>query len=159
MNDKSEVTYFLKKLQGALQEKLEKDEISKCNKFFNSIYDRLVGGGYPFASCFSTLEDNAAQWERYADDAKGISIVFNTSYLISLFLYQRFLFEQIFYSYDITAHEHFEILYEYFNSGKLEHFSSETGLKDNILACAYLRNHPSFSTESETWFQQGMKNM
>lgn len=148
MNDKAETTDFLQRLWLALLDNLDTDKRTKCNNFFDSLYKR-IDGEYPFAMCFSTLEDNAAQWERYADNAKGICNVFNTFSLESLFINQFLLFEKIFYFYDVTKHDHYKTLFKYFNTDKLEGFSNETSLMDNILACAYLRKHPSFSTESE----------
>lgn len=148
MNDKSEIVDFVKKLQAAVSDDIEPEKISICNSFFEKVYNRLKSE-YPFASCFSTLNDNAAQWERYADNAHGVCIVFNTSAFMNLIFYSGALFNEVFYKYDIKHHAHYKILKEYFNTGVLNEFSNEIGEMDNLLACAYLHKHESFCTESE----------
>lgn len=148
MNDKSEVIDFIQKLHNALRNSIDEDKKEECEMFFLKIYERLKTE-YPFAACFSQLEDNAAQWERYADNAKGVCIVFNTKLLMSLFYYQLTPFNEVYYEYDITKHRHFEILKEYFNTGILNGFDKENSLIDNVLACGYVHKHKSFSTEYE----------
>ena len=71
MNDKLEIVCFIDKLQKAVCEDIKPDKRKDCDLFFEKIYSRLKNE-YPYAICFSTLNDNAAQWERYADDAHGV---------------------------------------------------------------------------------------
>lgn len=148
MNDKSEIVDFIEKLQMAVSMDIDPSMIDDCNIFFEKLYRRLKNE-YPFAACFSKLNDNAAQWERYADDARGVCIVFNTSTFMNLFYYSGALFNEVFYEYDIKQHKHYKILKDYFNTGVLKEFNSEIGEMDNLLACAYMHKHQSFCTESE----------
>ncbi len=148
MNDKKEIVDFIEKLQGAVSKDINPQKIDKCKTFFEELYSRLRNE-YPFAISFSTLKDNAAQWERYADDAHGACIVFDTSRLLNLFWYSGAFIYEVFYQYDIRQHKHYKILKDYFNTGKLEKLSNDAGEMDNLLGCAYLHKHESFCTESE----------
>ena len=148
MNDKLEIIDFIEKLRRAVLDDIYPDKIDDCNLFFEKLHNRLKSE-YPYASCFSKLKDNAAQWERYADNAYGACIVFNTSEFMNLIYYSGALFSEVFYEYDIRQHEHYKVLKNYFNTGVLNGFSNEIGEMDNLLACAYMHKHESFCTESE----------
>ena len=148
MNDKSEIIDFIRKLDDAIGSDISPDKMNECNAFFDKLYKRLENE-YPFAFCFSKLSDNAAQWERYADDARGGCIVFNTLAFMKLVYYSGALFHEVFYEYDIRKHAHYKILKKYFDTGVMEQLETETGEMDNILGCAYLHKHESFCTESE----------
>lgn len=148
MNDRSEIINFIEKLQEAVLSDINPEGIEECKSFFKKLYDRLKCE-YPFASCFSKLNDNAAQWERYADNTHGVCIVFNTSRLLNLFWYSGALLHEVFYEYDIREHKLYRILRDFFNTGELKEFDSEKGAMDQILGCAYLHKHESFCTESE----------
>ena len=148
MNDKLEIVDFIEKLQNAVSVDINPEKIGVCNEFFDKLYNRLATE-YPFAFSLSTLDDNAAQWERYADDAHGVCIVFNTSVFMNLFLYSGAAFNKVFYQYDIRKHAHYKILKAYFNTGKLNELGTEVGEMDNLLGCAYMHKHESFCTESE----------
>lgn len=150
MNDTSEIKYFLEKMQIAIQNDICPEKLNICNCFFDSVFKR-IDNEYPFAISFSRLKDNAAQWERYADSAKGVCIEFNTKKIMNLFYYSNgcLLFNEVFYGMNAKKHKHYQILMDYFNSNQLNGFSTETGEIDNLIACAYLHKHESFCTESE----------
>lgn len=151
MNDKSEIIDFIDKLQNAVLEDIYPEKIDDCNAFFVKLHYRLKSE-YPFAFCLSKLRDNAAQWERYADNACGVCIVFNTSAFMNLTFYSGALFNEVFYQYDIKQHAHYKILKNYFNTGVLRGFGNEKEEMDNLLACAYVHKHESFCTEYEIRF-------
>lgn len=148
MNDKSEIVDFIGKLHVAVLDDVYPDKIAGCNIFFEELYNRLKRE-YPFAFCFSRLNDNAAQWERYADDARGVCIEFNTSAFMNLVFYSGALFNEVFYQYDIKQHAHYKILKDYFNTGVLNGLNNEKEEMDNLLGCAYMHKHESFCTEFE----------
>ena len=148
MNDKSEIVDFIEKLHTAVANDIYPEKIDDCDCFFEKVHNRLKSE-YPFALSFSKLNDNAAQWERYADDAHGVCIVFNTSAFMNLIYYSGALFNEVFYKYDIRQHDHYKILKEYFNTGVLKGLGDEKGEMDNLLLCAYMHKHESFCTESE----------
>lgn len=148
MNDKKEVKYFIELLQRALCENIPSDKLGKCDSFFQKVYAR-IDNEYPYAMCFSRLEDDAAQWERYADNAEGVCIIFNTKNIMCAFYEEYLLFGDVYYGFDIKQHQHYKILYDYFTTGKLNGFSNETGQIDNAIACGYSHKHRSFRSEQE----------
>jgi hypothetical protein len=150
MNDKLEIRDFIDKLYKALEDELT-HEIGiqeKREKFFNKIYKRLENE-YPYAMCFSKEKDDAAQWERYADNAKGVCIVFNENKLSTIFEGSHVLLTEVFYDYDISVHKHYDNILNYLKSNQLEGFDDENGLIDNILACGYCHKHSTFKSEQE----------
>lgn len=147
MNDKSDSQQFLKEIESALLSTLPIDKQDKCRSFFIQVFERL-GKRYPFAACFSVARDDAAQWERYAANAKGVCITFNTQYLFRAFLYHGLIINWIFYRRDIKQHDLYKDLSTYFISGK-NAFVSEDRLIDNLLATSCLHKHESFESEKE----------
>lgn len=149
MNDKSEVIGFINRINKALEEELSSEYQEKRETFFTKMCDRLTGE-YPFALCFSCLKDNAAQWERYADNARGVCITFNAERFVSLIFHNSLGFGNVHYDYNIKEHEHFKIVKHYLSTNEfIGGFGDEKGLMDNILACGYFHKHESFNTEEE----------
>lgn len=148
MNDSKEVRYFIESLRDELRRNISADKIGQCDEFFEKVLDR-INNEYPYAMCFSKLEDDAAQWERYADNAKGVCIVFNTKNIMRAFYDSSLLFGEIYYGGDIAEHQHYKILYNYFMTGILNGFDRESGLVSNAIACGYNYKHYSFRSEQE----------
>lgn len=148
MNDSKENKYFIELLRDKLCDNLCGNKLNRCNEFFKKVFDRIKDE-YPYAMCFSRLDDDAAQWERYADDAKGVCIIFNTKNVMRAFYEAYLLFGDVYYGSDIEQHQHYKILYDYFMTGKLNGFSNEKGQVDNAIACGYSHKHRSFRSEQE----------
>lgn len=149
MNDSQEQKYFINNLQNNIQANISKDKFQLCNDLFDNIYKRL-NKEYPFAFCLSELKDNAAQWERYADNAYGFSIGFNTYNLVKLLIHSQVLFTKVIYGYNSLNHAHYNILREFINSNTITRgFTNVKGVIDNILICASSFKHESFCTEQE----------
>ncbi len=149
MNDKSELTDFVNKLHNAVVVGLSRGKIVEVENFFERVNNRLKNE-YPYLMSLSTLRDDAAQWERYADNANGVCISLNTSIVQAVLCSNSMLFNNVFYSYDIRDHAYYKILIYYFETGELsEGFTSIEGLIDNILLGAACYKHKSFSAESE----------
>ena len=147
MNDKSELTKFLQDLKtAALIDYPEKR--NDITQLFEKI-EQKIDQNYPYEMCCSRLMDNAAQWERYADNAKGVCIIFNTNKLSQLFYYAQGLVNEVFYEYDIRDHQHYKLLCGYLSSQEYKGFDSEKSWFDNILKTATLYKHSSFISESE----------
>lgn len=148
MNDSKEVKYFIELLRNELCDNVSVDKLEQCNEFFAKVFERIERK-YPYAMCFSKLEDDAAQWERYADDAKGVCIVFNTKNIMCAFYEVYLLFGDVYYDFDIKQHQYYKILYDYFMTGNLNGFCDEKGQVDNAIACGYSHKHRSFRSEQE----------
>ncbi len=148
MNDTSEITDFVDRLKEAIIIDAAPDE-PLLKDFFGKINARIKSE-YPFAMCFSTAYDDAAQWERYADNAKGVCVAFNTETFLELLYFNQVLTNEIFYKGDIRNHAHYRIVKHYFETGELiEGFHDINGLMDNIILCASTHKHESFSSEYE----------
>lgn len=108
MNDKNENVQFLTEVKTALLSALQTTtEQEKCETFFNQVFERL-NIEYPFAACLSVAKDDAAQWERYAANAKGVCIVFNTRNLFRAFWNCNVMTNRVFYRRNITEHDHYK---------------------------------------------------
>ena len=149
MNDKNELTEFLGKLERATKRVDNPEYNEKQKAFFEKVYS-AKDDSYPFIMCFSTNRDDAAQWERYADNAKGVCIRFNQP-LLEMLLRKTSLpvfFQEVFYVHDIREHAHYKNVVDLLEKGCCEGFD-EDGLIGNIIATAPNFKHISFSSESE----------
>lgn len=89
MNDRKETIHFIEMIQKELKSYQRSD-------FFDKIYWQIPGH-YKYAFCLSTEKDDAAQWERYADAAKGVCVVFSVEELCKcLYGYSDFMFNKVF---------------------------------------------------------------
>lgn len=150
MNDRKEIKYFVEMIKNELESEFSRkmpNALSKINIFFEEI-SKQIDESYPYAMCLSKLEDDAAQWERYADNANGACIIFNTKNLMKAFYEWDLLFCDVYYDTNIAKHEHYKILSDFFEKDELKDFD-EKGLMDNIIACGYAHKHKSFRSEQE----------
>lgn len=99
--------------------------------------------------CLSRADDDAAQWERYANAGKGVAVVFNTEVLFKLVYFNRLIIGEEYYTYNAKQHQLCGLLVDYIKDDKLEGFSDIDGLIDNLLLCAQIHKHKSFSAEKE----------
>lgn len=148
MNDKKENKNFIELLKNALCDDIPADKLSQCDSFFRKVFEH-IDSEYPYAMCFSELDDDAAQWERYADNAKGVCMIFNTKNIMRVFHGADILFNRVYYDFDIRQHQHYKILHDYFKTGRLNGFANEKGQMANAVACGYCHKHRSFRSEQE----------
>lgn len=130
---------------------ISSDNIQKCDMFFKKVYDEIPKH-YPYILCFSKREDDVAQWERYADNAKGVCLEFNTANLEKFLRYMDSpaVLQEVFYDYDARQHEHTENVRYLLETGKIPFgFNSKNSLINNIIATASKYKHKSFSAEDE----------
>lgn len=148
MNDKEELRGFISDLKVAVFHDITEDKNVKANEVFTKIEDKLTEQ-YPFIFSVSKAPDDAAQWERYAKQGKGIAIVFNTELLYKLIFYNHFVMDEEYYGYNAKQHKMKELLVDYIQNNKMEEFTNLEGLIDNLLLCAMIHKHESFSAEQE----------
>lgn len=150
MNDKKEQLFFIESLQKNLEPVIPETKKESFQLFFKQIYNNLKHE-YSFAFCLSSLRDNAAQWERYGDNAKGICIGFNTEKIATLFISTPILFLPVAYNYPTRLHDHHHVLTEYFlRDNFIKGFENTQQIQENIIACSISHKHESFSTENES---------
>lgn len=142
MNDRKEITYYIEMLEKSLVSYDRKD-------FFEKIYNRIPLN-YKYAFCLSTQKDDAAQWERYGDSAMGVCISFNVAELYKcIYGYSDIMFNQVFYEDSVTEEKYYEIVKEYFETGKIDVYASEEELIRQLIYAGNLHKHKSFKNEYE----------
>lgn len=119
-NDLQEINYITPYLSEAIH-----FVTSDYNKLLSSEYkispdaiDKVVQGYFNelsmnfYVACFSAEKDLLSQWTRYADDARGIAIGFNTSEFATLqeSPYNGFVFGNIIYDPSVLRQQLIEIL-------------------------------------------------
>ncbi|MBO4433607.1 MAG: DUF2971 domain-containing protein, partial [Clostridia bacterium] len=148
MNDKSEFSHFA----GVLKSELIKDVPEKqleIKEYFKNVNARIQKE-YPYAMCFSVLNDDAAQWERYANNATGVCIGIDLSVMLDVFYYFPYcILNKVFYENHLKEHDHYFVLKNYFLTDNMLEFSDKQGQIDNLLFCSALYKHKSFSAEQE----------
>lgn len=149
MNDRAEIQDFIQCLHHALDSSVLPGKREEFDTFFADLTSKIPEN-YPFAMSFSKNKDDAAQWERYADNAQGVCIEFNRAKLRELFFFQPVVPGEVGYDFDVKSHEHYSILSDYFHNGNaLKGFGSLAELASNILVTASMHKHKSFSSENE----------
>lgn len=142
MNDRKETAYYI--------EMLEK-ELSKYDRkvFWEKVYAQIPLR-YKYAFCLFTENDDAAQWERYADYARGVCLVFNVGELCKcIYGYNDMMFNRVFYNDSVVDDQHLQIIKNYFEMGKIDIYSSEEELIKELIYAGNLHKHKSFKNEFE----------
>lgn len=148
MNDKFELINLVESIKKALLEDIDDKDKVKCEEFFNNVFSKIKKKPL-FASCFSRLKDDAAQWERYANNAKGVCLEFDTRTLISLFFNKSSRLNEVFYSCDPREHDFYKFLSYYYNNGKFPYNFTEDSLIENMINTSGLHKHEGFASEKE----------
>jgi len=148
MNDREELNGFIRDLEGEVLKEITVEKIPKAKSVFENIENRLKLE-YPFIFCVSRARNDAAQWDRYANNGQGVAVVFNTELLYKLIFYNRFVMDEEYYGYNAKQHKMKNLLVDYIQDEKMEEFSDLDGLIDNLLLCAMIHKHESFAAEQE----------
>lgn len=148
MNDTTEMFFFVDEIKERLIKKVPKAK-NEIELYFKDVYKRIKDEQH-YSLCLTTLRDDASLWERYADYAAGVCIVFNKEkYKDFIKNAGCFALNEVFYDLDVENHAHYNILKKYFESGELKEFNNIKGQRDNFIACSSLHKHRSFSLEKE----------
>lgn len=149
MNDKSELTNFVACVKREVLKMVPEKE-PEVKQLFTHIYER-VKTEYPFAFCFSTLYDDASQWERYGDNAQGVCIEFDVESIKKIIEGKGIMLQCVFYDNESEfTHQYSDVLKEYVKTGALiEGFSNITGVEDGIILSSSFHKHNSFFSEQE----------
>lgn len=150
MNDTKELTEFIDRLKNEIISSVHNIDKEKCKSFFQKVYE-CAKKNYPYIMSFSKRRDDAAQWERYANNAKGICIGFYKNKLDSLKrkIKEPFFLQTVFYDFNVRKREHFDCVKKYICDNDLDPFTNEESLIENIVATACSFKNVSFSAEDE----------
>lgn len=148
-NDKMEIKYFVEEVGRCLRESISPNKLQVCNSIMKDIETELnLDSRYLF--CMTELRDDAAQWERYADNACGVSIGFNVKTMITVLFYAQLIFTRVWYGYDPYDHGICKVLTQYIEHDRLtEGFTDIKGVISNLLIGAVRYKHRSFQSEKE----------
>lgn len=146
MNDRLEMEFFFK----SLEEALVKTHL-KCTDtikvLFKTQLNRLKDTP-TFAFSLSTTEEDASQWDRYANGGRGVCIKFNQEKLEECIQDKAFI-QKVFYE-NVSKHQILALLDIYLKEGTVPNgFTSIDALFDNAWSCAVSFKHPSFKAEKE----------
>lgn len=154
MNDRKEIEGFIEEIKSAISERLNISEQKLCDDFFDRTF-QTIKQNLTFIMCLSKLKDDAAQWERYGDNARGVCIEFDSLNLLSLIYYKSskhlsYISSPVFYEWNPKNHELYKILSTYFSTGNISaSFYNEKSLIENMIATACSYKHISFGNEQE----------
>lgn len=151
VNDSTEVIGFIDNLKQNIKNSITQNNIKPTcdvDKIFKEIYDR-TSQKHLFMFCLSQALDDAAQWDRYADHGRGVAIEFNTEALHNLLYYHGMIIGEQYYTQETRDHELYKLLSSYISTGILEGFSNLDGFIDNLVLCAFIHKHPTFTAEKE----------
>ena len=158
MNDTQELNYFVNRLKLCLQNTFSNDKLDRYNEVLEKM-DSGLSKENRHVFCLSELYDDAAQWERYANNACGVSVGFNSTFLVASVYNPLFLFGKVAYGNDPRNHAVYKVLREYIETGELtEGFSSSNSIISNVLICATQYKHDSFSSEHEWRISTSLSN-
>lgn len=154
MNDTSEVLCFLQNLVDEINVSFPKDTPRKLEVLDLIKHKKEVA--HVFIMCFSKLEDDAAQWERYADNAKGVCLKFNTVAISRWCTEAGLWLQQVYYSWNAKSHAYFQYISQYILDGTLPVINDIHSIIDNMGLIGLFHKHHSFSSENEVrlikWF-------
>lgn len=151
VNDSTEVIGFIDNLKQNIKNSITQNNIKPTcdvDKIFKEIYDR-TSQKHLFMFCLSQALDDAAQWDHYADYGRGVAIEFNTEALHNLLYYHGMIIGEQYYTQETRDHELYKLLSSYISTGILEGFSNLDGFIDNLVLCAFIHKHPTFTAEKE----------
>ena len=160
MNDRTECTEFYRQIKKELKAEC-KDKVVEIDSMFDEAMQKNEGH-YPFAMCFSKLKDDAAQWERYADNAQGVMLAFNVKNLSKLLHNLPFMLDEVRYSNTTQIKKYrsgdYDFFLKYLKTGNVlpgalqqyidedEYVKKWPEMMINIASCY---KHGSFSSEKE----------
>lgn len=147
MNDRMELMYLLDGLCQTIKLEIPEfsDKIDGLFKEQNSRFDTMTS----FAFSLSTLNDDAAQWDRYSNKGRGVCLRFNVDNLINI-IKGKAILQPVYYLENMKNHQIKALIELYITNGIIGNgFSSIDEIFDNAWASSVAYKHPSFKAESE----------
>lgn len=151
MNDSAEMRHFMSRLCSAVTEQLKREGYERCVPDVRNLFREELKKEYSaYAACFSFHRDDAAQWERYGNQGRGVCIAFHRKYMERMATGPLAL-QQVFYQNDMAGHPMVRVFCDLIQSGT--ELSSENPEIKEVLCdawvCSVSYKHPSFASEYE----------
>ncbi|MCI9316880.1 MAG: DUF2971 domain-containing protein [Oscillospiraceae bacterium] len=151
MNDSAEMRHFMGRLSSAIVRQLAAEGETARARAVQTLFQEELEKEYSaFAACFSFRRDDAAQWERYGNQGRGVCIAFQGELLRRMAAGPLSL-HTVFYEDDMTGHpmvDRFCRLVRGKASLSGEDRDIQLAMRD-AWACSVAFKHPSFSSEDE----------
>ena len=155
MNDAEEMLYFIDTVvkDGVKKKLIESENVNKFNeleKIVNAQKQKRKDK-VTLAACFSSYEDEASQWDRYAKNGEGVSIGFNKELFEKVIEGNHLRIQKVSYEEKEENNKFIDELYQYLLTGKTISYEDNIDeLFDKIWTYSAAYKHPSFKLESET---------
>ncbi len=155
MNDSKEMIYFIDTVvKDGVKEKLLKsnneEKIKDLEIIINNQKQKRLDK-VTLAACFSANEDEASQWDRYANNGEGVSIGFNKELFEKVIDGNYMWIQKVNYEKKSDDNHFVDDLYNYIIGDKIKLESNKVDeLFDKIWTYAAAYKHPSFKLEGET---------
>jgi len=151
MNDSAEMRHFMNRLSSAIAARLSREGYPEQAAEILALFREEMKKEYSaFAACFSFRRDDAAQWERYGNQGRGICIAFRRAYLQKI-TGGALSLQTVFYRDDMAGHPMVEAFCRLVYAGvplSGNHPELRETMRD-AWACSVSFKHPSFSSEDE----------
>jgi hypothetical protein len=159
MNDKKEMSQFISDLKKAIKEKVQYGSKHKVDDLFKK-YCGKRNDNIVYTMSFSKNEDDAAQWDRYADNGHGVCISFSYQCLQEYVRNNKQTFNpislnEVFYPQNESDHDLARIISDYINDNynnailRQNCFEKIEDVFSNAWACSFDYKHCSFASENE----------
>lgn len=146
-NDESEVRGFLKTLANKINKSFPEDTVKKREVL--DLISNQKETAHSFVLCFSKLKDDVAQWERYADNAHGVCLKFDTKILAKICDSNNYWMKEIVYSLKEKDNHNYHRLSCYIDTGMVLDSRSIQSIIVELGLIALYHKHPSFQSEQE----------
>lgn len=155
MNDAEEMFFFIDKVvkdgvKNRLIENDKEEELKKLEKIIKEQKNKRKGKVI-LAACFSSNEDEASQWDRYAKNGAGVAIGFNRELFEKIIEDMNLWIQKVCYDKNSDDDEFVDNLYNYVVNGSTNEYGEDIDkLFDKIWTYSASYKHPSFKLEGET---------
>ena len=145
VNDKKDCLVFIDAISALLKEE-SPEYADKIDKELIIIKENFK---FPYLFCLSGKPDDAGMWERYADNANGVCLEFDTRSIFKRFWWRAFL-EPVLYAFPTNEHYGYKFFKDYIGErNELKHFLNEKDLFSYLKVSGYIFKHVSFVSEDE----------
>lgn len=146
-NDKTELVFAIDLFKQNIEPHIFEERKDNLNNFFSMLKNKMYP--LPFFMSFTTLPDDAAQWERYADNARGVNIKFSSENLYKSFTKERVAIEKVDYILKVTTEPFDSSIINYINDKGNVYLHGEFAIIDYIKKRLRTYKHKSFKSEKE----------
>lgn len=154
MNDKAEMRNFIDLAEKSVIKRIGHDKvtIAEIKDRFRKEHEKRKGD-IAYLASFSSLRDNAAQWERYGGNGRGVSIGFDAKILRDIAQEKSIILQEVFYGENADNHKIVDVLEDLFlNKDNVRHgFYRDDweAIFDSAWGVSVAHKNHSFHTEQE----------